>query len=156
MKANITLLAVVILLLSENASLLSAVNVTRLQESDKFTNPNRTAVSNCVTSGQSSFPDSCRSFRSTDTRAACSNSNSCCQWCQCKDDYPIYLFHLGKCVNLSELNTDIFGQGSIGKSICILTFYIHRRLLVYIKSSLDSETLTPTGQNTQASKSCFT
>ena len=116
-KTSTALLALIILVLLENMDCL-IVNVTRLEENDKFTNPNRTAVSNCIAGGQSSYFDSCRNFRSVDTRGNCSDSKPCCQWCQCKSDHPIYLFHSGKCVNLQELNTDIFGPGSwsIGRS----------------------------------------
>lgn len=117
MKTTITLLAVAILLLSAKVNSFSSVNVTRLQKNDKFTNPNHTAVSNCLAGGQSSSSvDSCKTFHSTDTRAKCSSSNTCCASCQCEDDYPIYLVHLGKCVNLQELNSDVFGQGSTGMS----------------------------------------
>ncbi|XP_078384670.1 uncharacterized protein LOC144667151 isoform X2 [Oculina patagonica] len=115
METTMTLLALAMLLLSAKVNSFSSVNVTRLQQNDKFTNPNHTAVSKCLASGQpSSFADSCKKFRSTDTRAKCLSSNSCCGSCECKDDYPIYLVHLGKCVNLQELNSDAFGQGSTG------------------------------------------
>ncbi len=116
-----TLLALAMLLLSAKVNSFSSVNVTRLQQNDKFTNPNHTAVSKCLASGQPSyFADSCKTFRSTDTRAKCLSSNSCCGSCECEDDYPIYLLHLGKCVNLQELNSDAFGQGSTGMSSFIL------------------------------------
>ena len=117
METSTTLLALVVLLVSAEVNSFSSVNVTRLQKNDKFTNPNHTAVSNCLKGGQSAtIGDSCRIFQSTDTRATCSSSNICCALCQCKDDYPIYLFHLGKCVNLQELNSDVLGQGSTGMS----------------------------------------
>ena len=118
MKATKSLLALVIVLLSEMVnSAVSSVNVTRLQKNDKFSNPNNTAVSSCLASGQPTlFVDSCKTFYSTDTRAKCSPSSICCQSCQCEKDYPTYLFHLGKCVNLVELNSDVFGPGSTGRS----------------------------------------
>ena len=117
MKVTTTLLAVVIVLLSRKVNSVSSMNVTRLQNNDKFTNPNHTSVSSCLASGQSSsFVDSCKTFHSTNTRAKCSSSSSCCGTCQCEMDYPIYLAHLGKCVNLLELNSDIFGTGSTGGS----------------------------------------
>ena len=122
-KASMALLALIILVLSENVDCL-IVNVTRLEKNDKFTNPNCTAVSNCIAGGQSSYFDSCRNFRSVDTRGNCSDSKPCCQWCQCKSDHPIYLFHLGKCVNLQELNTDNFGPGSIGRSYFFFSFFL--------------------------------
>ena len=117
MKVTTSLLAVVVVLLSGKMNSASSVNVTRLQNNDKFTNPNHTAVSSCRASGlSSSFVDSCKTFHSTDTRAKCLSSSSCCGSCQCEKDYPIYLAHLEKCVNLVELNSDIFGTGSTGRS----------------------------------------
>ena len=115
MSATTTLLALVIILSGE-VNALSGVNVTRLQNNDKFTNPNHTAVSSCLARGQaSSFVDSCRTFHSTNTRAKCSSSSTCCGSCQCEKDYPIYLAHLGKCVNLPELNSYVFRPGSTGR-----------------------------------------
>lgn len=117
MKATTPLLASVIFLLSGMVNSVSSVNVTRLQNNDKFSNPNNTAVSSCLASGQpTSFVDSCKTFYSTDTRAKCSSSSICCVSCQCEKDYPIYLVHLGKCVNLVELNSGVFGPGSTGRS----------------------------------------
>lgn len=118
MKVTTPLLALVsIILLSGMVNTVSSVNVTRLQKNDKFSNPNHTAVSSCLASGQlTSFVDSCKTFNSTDTRAKCSSSSICCQSCQCEKDYPIYLVHLGKCVNLVELNSEVFGPGSTGRS----------------------------------------
>ena len=117
MKATTSLLALAIVFLSEKVNSISSVNVTRLQDKDKFTNPNHTAVSSCLVSGHtSSFVDSCKTFYSTDTRAKCASSSNCCGSCQCDKDYPIYLAHLGKCVNLVELNSDVFGPGSTGRS----------------------------------------
>jgi len=116
-KVTTSLLAVVVVLLSGKVNSVSSVNVTRLQNNDRFTNPNHTAVSSCLASClSSSFVDSCKTFQSTDTRAKCSSSSCCCGSCQCEKDYPIYLAHLGKCVNLVELNSDVFGLGSTGRS----------------------------------------
>ena len=117
MKVATSLLAGVIVLLSGKMNSASSVNVTRLQNNDRFTNPNHTAVSSCLAGGLlSSFVDSCKTFHSTDSRAKCSSSSPCCRSCQCEKDHPIYLAHLGKCVNLVELNSDIFGPGSTGRS----------------------------------------
>ena len=117
MKATVLLLALVIVLLSGRMTSVSSVNVTRLQNNDKFTNPNHTAVYSCLASGQSSsFVDSCKTFHSTHTRAKCSSSSTCCGSCQCEKDYPIYLAHLEKCVKIDEVNSDVFGPGSTGRS----------------------------------------
>ena len=45
MKVTTSLLALVMVLLSGKVNYISSVNVTRLQNDDKFTNPNHTAVS---------------------------------------------------------------------------------------------------------------
>lgn len=134
-KTNIMMLALVILVLSENVGSLT-VNVTRLEKNDKFSNPNRTAVSNCIAGGQSSHFDSCSSFRSVDTNGTCSDSKPCCPWCQCKDDHPVYMFHLGRCVNLQGLIADIFGQGSSGRLFCILTFFVNIHNMDFFLCSL--------------------
>ena len=116
MKVTTSLLALVIVLLLGKVNYISSMNVTRLQN-DKFTNPNHTALSSCLASGQSSsFVDSCKTFHSANTRAKCLSSTTCCGSCQCEKDYPIYLTHLRKCVNLDEVNSDIFGPGSTGRS----------------------------------------
>lgn len=117
MKATILLLALVMVLLSGKVNFVSGVNVTRLQTNDKFTNRNHTAVSRCLARSQSSWlVDSCKTFHSANTRAKCLSSTTCCESCQCEKDYPMYLAHLGKCVNLDELNSDVFGPGSTGRS----------------------------------------
>ena len=129
MKSTVSLLALVIVLLSGRVNSVSSVNVTRLQNNDKFTNPNHTAVSSCLASGQSSsFVDSCKTFHSVNTRAKCLSSTTCCGSCQCEKDYPIYLAHLGKCVNLDEVNSDVFGPGSTGRSSLTLSQISYRRL----------------------------
>ena len=110
------LLPLALLVFAEIVSGLAQVNVTRLLSNDKFTNPNRTAVENCLSSGRgSSYPDICKRFDSADTRAVCSSLGSCCDMCRCEANHAIYLPHLGKCVSVSELNSDVFGQGSNGK-----------------------------------------
>ena len=111
------LLTLALLVFAEIVSSLAGVNVTRLLSNDKFTNPNQTAVNKCRSGGQgSSYLDVCKRFESTDTRAVClASSGSCCEMCQCEENYATYLPHLGKCVSVSELNLDVFGQGSIGK-----------------------------------------
>ena len=113
-----TVIALLQLVFAHTASTLLSTNVTRIQRKDKFTNPNRTAVKACLASGMpSSFLDSCDSVN---TQAECRNSRDCCESCQCKVGYPTYLAHLGKCVSLSELNSDVFGHGSIGRSFILL------------------------------------
>ena len=122
MKLTTSLLALVMVLLSGKVNFISSLNVTRLQNGDKFTNPNHTAVSSCLASSQSSSSaNSCNTFQSTNTRAKCSSSSTCCGSCQCEKDYPIYLAHLEKCVNLDELNSDVFGPGSTGRSSLTLS-----------------------------------
>lgn len=117
MKTNkLELLTLALLVFTGIVSGLARVNVTRLLSNDKFTNPNQTAVNKCRSSGQgSSYLDICKRFDSTDTRAVCSSPGSCCEMCQCEANYATYLPHLGKCVSVSELNWDVFGQGSNGK-----------------------------------------
>ena len=116
-----SLLAVVIVLLLGKMNSASSVNVTRLKNNDRFTNPNHTAVSSCLAGGlSSSLVDSCKTFHSTDTRAKCSSSSTCCGSCQCEKDHPTYLAHLEKCVSLVKLNSAVFGPGSTGRSsLCI-------------------------------------
>ena len=109
-------LFLVVLLVVQNVSGWLGTNVTRVEKNDKFTNPNRTAVGDCRASGQSSLLDTCKTFASTNTRAVCSSFSSCCESCQCGSAYSTYLPHLRKCVNLAELTSDVFGQGSSGKS----------------------------------------
>lgn len=107
----------VILIAVEIVSGSVSVNVTRLAKGDIFTNPNRTAVRKCHSSGQgSSYQETCKRFYLTDTRALCSSRVQCCELCECETGYPTYLPHVGKCVSLSELNADVFGQGSNGRS----------------------------------------
>ena len=107
--------------IAESMCGLLTTNVTRFQDKDKFTNPNRTAVKACHASGLGSASvDSCKKFNSFNTRAVCSSLSSCCVSCQCDTDYPSYLPHLGKCVSLSELNLDVFGQRSNGRSYKLL------------------------------------
>ena len=116
-----TVIALLQLVFAHSASALLSTNITRIQSKDKFTNPNRTAVKVCLASGMSSsFPDSCVKFDSVNTQAECWNSRDCCESCQCKVGYPTYLAHLGKCVSLSEINSDVFGHGSIGRSLILL------------------------------------
>ena len=112
----VLLLSLAIPLLAQIVSGLVSVNVTRLLKNDKFTNPNQTAVNNCRASGQGYSYDTCKTFDSKDTRAACTSLSGCCESCQCGTGYPTYLAHLGKCVSLTELNWDVFGQGSNGRS----------------------------------------
>ena len=127
-----TVIALLQLVFAHSASALLSTNITRIQSKDKFTNPNRTAVKVCLASGMSSsFPDSCVKFDSVNTQAECWNSRDCCESCQCKVGYPTYLAHLGKCVSLSELNSDVFGQGSIGRSLILLhtIIFLNSRML---------------------------
>ena len=134
-KSNIMKPTVIVLLqlvFAHSASALLSTNITRIQSKDKFTNPNRTAVKVCLASGMSSsFPDSCVKFDSVNTQAECWNSRDCCESCHCKVGYPTYLAHLGKCVNLSELNSDVFGHGSIGRSLILLhtIIFLNSRML---------------------------
>lgn len=115
MKTIAILLLLVILLVAEGASSLPSVNVTRVLRNDKFTNPNQTAVEDCIRGHASQYVDTCKSYDSiADTRALC--YSACCENCWCRSAYPTYLAHLGKCANLSELNLDVFGQGSNGRS----------------------------------------
>jgi len=115
MAITAILLPFAILLEVKDSSSLLSVNVTRLPKNDKFTNPNQTAVNDCLASGQGSYHlDTCKTFNSTDTRSTC--FSSCCERCWCRTSHPTYLADLGKCVNLSELNSDVFGQGSNGRS----------------------------------------
>lgn len=126
-----TLIALLQLVFAHSASALLSTNITRTQGKDKFTNPNRTAVKACLASGMSSsFPDSCVKFDSVNTQAECWNSRDCCKSCQCKEGYPTYLAHLGKCVSLSELNSDVFGHGSIGTSLILLHTIIFLNSLI--------------------------
>lgn len=127
-----TVIALLQLVFAHSASALLSTNITRIQSKDKFTNPNRTAVKACLASGKpSSFLDSCVKFDSVNTQAECWNSRDCCESCQCKVGYPTYLAHLGKCVSLSELNSDVFGHGSIGRSLILLhtIIFLNSRML---------------------------
>ena len=128
------LLTLALLVLAEIVSGLARVNVTRLLSNDKFTNPNQTAVNKCRSSGQgSSYLDICKRFDSTNTRAVCSSPGSCCEICQCEPNYATYLPHLGKCVSVSKLNLDVFGQGSNGKL---------SRFLFLVQSEVDVNTIS--------------
>lgn len=134
-----TVIALLQLVFAHSASALLSTNVTRIQNKDKFTNPNRTAVKACLASGKSSsFPDSCVKFDSVNTQAECWTSRDCCESCRCKVGYPTYLAHLGKCVSLSELNSDVFGHGSTGRSLILLFTIIllnSRMLQVCLRSA---------------------
>ena len=127
-----TVIVLLQLVFAHSASALLSTNITRIRSKDKFTNPNRTAVKVCLASGMSSsFPDSCVKFDSVNTQAECwNNSRDCCESCQCKEGYPTYLAHLGKCVSLSELNSDVFGHGSIGTSLILLHTIIFLNSLI--------------------------
>ena len=130
---------------------LARINVTRSIKNDKFTNPNRTAVSKCHSSTKVSSFDTCRTFGSMNTRAVCISSSRCCESCQCVSSYPSYLPHLSKCVSLSELNSDIFGPGSKGRSNLFLLFRLDpsdnsivRKLKMYLGKSMIIASLRPT------------
>lgn len=145
-----TVIALLQLVFAHSASALLSTNITRIQSKDKFTNPNRTAVKVCLASGMSSsFPDSCVKFDSVNTQAECWNSRDCCESCQCKVGYPTYLAHLGKCVSLSELNSDVFGQGSIGRSLILL------HTIIFLNSRMLQVRLRSTFTVSNSSKSKF-
>lgn len=110
----------VILFVGRAVSASASINVTRSSKSDTFTNPNHTAIDKCESGAKmpSRFAiDTCRTYGSVNTQAVCINRRLCCKHCRCLSGYPTYLAHLRKCVRLSQLRADVFGQGSKGCSL---------------------------------------
>ena len=110
------LFPLIILFVGGAVSTSTNINVTRSTK-DIFTNPNHTAVDKCKSVAK--MPplfDACRMYGSVNTQAVCSKRGLCCELCRCLPSYPNYLAHLRKCVNLSQLSADVFGQGSKGRS----------------------------------------
>ena len=111
------LLSFVIPFVAGAISASASINVTRSSKSDTFTNPNHTALDKCESGAKMpSFFDTCGTYGSVNTQAVCITSSPCCKHCQCLSDYPTYLAHLRKCVSLSQLSDEVFGQGSKGRS----------------------------------------